>query len=93
MALTDPPLHLTLSNRDTFPMHNDLTFKEHIADIKQKCTPKLRALKAITGQEFGQRKERTTTICKQFIIYTAEYCKTSWSLNLSDTHYKTLQVL
>ena len=70
---------------------NGLTFKEHIADIKQRYTPKLRALKAITGQESGQSKETTTTIHKQFIRFTVEYYSTSWTPNLSDTHYNTLQ--
>ena len=71
---------------------NGFTFKEHIADIKLRCTPKLRALKAITGQDFGQSKETTTTIHKQFIRSVTEYCSTSWTVILSDTHYNTVQV-
>ena len=51
-----------------------------------------RALKAITGQDFGQSKETTTTIHKQFIRSTAEYYSISWTLNQSDTHYNTLQI-
>ena len=41
---------------------NGLTFKDYIADIKLGCTPKIRTLKAITGQDFGQSKEIITTI-------------------------------
>ena len=75
--------------------YNGLTVKEHIADLKQKVHTKTflekafgKALKVITGQEFGQSKETTTTIYKQFIRSTAEYYSTSWSPNLSDTHYR-----
>ena len=38
------------------PYTNGSTFKDHIADTKLRCTPKLRAIKAITGQNFGQSK-------------------------------------
>ena len=69
---------------------NGLTFKDHIADIKLRCTQKHRALKAITGQDFGQSKETNTTMHKRFILSTAEYYITRWTLNLSDTHYNTL---
>ena len=47
--------------------YNGLTFKDHIADIKLRCTPKLRALKAITDQDLRQSKETPTIIHKQFI--------------------------
>ena len=68
------------------------SFKHHIEDIKHKCEPKLKALKAISGQDFGQSKETSTTIFKQFLRPTMEYCSTAWSTNLADTHYKTLQI-
>ena len=56
---------------------NGLTFEDYIADIKLRSTPKLRALKAVTGQDFGQSMKTTTTIRKRFNRFTAEYCCTS----------------
>ena len=69
-----------------------MRFGDHIADITQKCAPKLRALKAITGQDFGQKKETNITLFKQYYRPTIEYCSTAFAPHLSKTNMDKLQV-
>ena len=71
---------------------NAMRFGDHIADITQKCAPKLRALKAITGQDFGQKKETNITLFKQYYRPTIEYCSTAFAPHLSKTNMDKLQV-
>ena len=70
-----------------------LTFKQHITNIKNKCTPRLNALKSLAHTTFGQNKETTTRVYKQFIRPVIEYASTAWSSNLANSHYTTLQTL
>ena len=44
-----------------------LSFKDHIHDIKQKCTHQLNTLHTPTGTDFGQQKETQTLTYKQYI--------------------------
>ncbi|XP_076062668.1 uncharacterized protein LOC143037903 isoform X1 [Oratosquilla oratoria] len=70
-----------------------MSFKQHITNIKNKCTPRLIALKSITGTTFGQNKETNTTIYKQCIRSVLNYASPAWAPNLSETHHNTLQII
>ena len=70
---------------------NAMRFGDHIADITKKLTPKHRALKAIAGQHFGQKKETNLKIFKQYYRPTYEYCSTAIAPHLSDTQFNKLQ--
>ena len=49
-----------------------LSFKDHIHDIKEKCTHRLK-LHTLTGTDFGRQKETLTLIYKQYIRSVLEY--------------------
>jgi len=68
-------------------------FEDHIADIKQKCTPKLGALKAIAGQNFGQKKQTNISLFKQYYRPSIEYNSTALATHLSLTNHGKLQVI
>ena len=67
-----------------------LSFKDHIHDIKQKCTHRLNTL---SGTDFGQQKETLTLIYKQYIHSVLEYASPAWAPNLAITHHNTLQTI
>ena len=70
-----------------------MPFKQHITNIKNKCTARLNALKSLAHTTFGHNKETTTTVYKQFIRSVMEYASPAWAANLSGTHLNTLQTL
>ncbi|XP_076029826.1 uncharacterized protein LOC143018351 [Oratosquilla oratoria] len=70
-----------------------MSFKQHLTNIKNKCTPRLNALKSITGTTFGQNKETNITIYKQCIRSVMNYASPAWAPNLSETHHNTLQII
>jgi len=70
---------------------NGLTFKDHIADFKLRCTPKLRAFKAITVQDFGQSNYHHRQTVHSIHCRILQWIHTTL-LNFSDTHYNTLQI-
>jgi hypothetical protein len=67
--------HVTLNNNTIHQKHNikilgvtydiSISFKDQ--DIKCRCTPRLNTIKALKGIDFGQHKETTTPIYKQYI--------------------------
>ena len=70
-----------------------MSFKQHITNIKTKCTPRLNVLKSIAGTTFGQNKEITTTVYKQCIRSVMNYASPAWAPNLTKTHLNTLQTI
>ena len=50
-----------------------LSFKDHIHDIKQKCTPRLNTLRTLTGTDFGQH------IKKLWRLYTNNTSVRFWN--------------
>ena len=44
-----------------------VTFRDRTQNTKRRCGPRLNALRAITGTDFGQQKETTTLVYKQLI--------------------------
>ena len=70
-----------------------LTFKAHIQDIKKRCTPRLNALRAITGTDFGQHKETLSLLYKQYIRSVMSYASPAWAPTISNTHHNTLQTI
>ena len=70
-----------------------MSFKDHILDIKNRCTPRLNALRALSGTRFGQHKETTTIVYKQYIRSVMEYAGSAWAPNLSKSQHKTLQTI
>ena len=70
-----------------------LSFRNHIHDIKQKCTHRLNTLRTLTGTDFGQHKETLTMIYKQYIRSVLEYASPAWPPNLATTHHNTQQTI
>ena len=70
-----------------------LSFKDHIHDIKLKCTHRLNTLRTLTGTDFRQQKETLTLIYKQYICSVLEYASPAWAPNLAITHHNTLQTI
>ena len=68
-----------------------MSFGDHFADIGRKCLPKLRAFKAIAGQNFVQ-KHTNFIIIKQYYRPTIEYSSTAILPLLSETQISKLQV-
>ena len=70
-----------------------LSFKDHIHDIKQKCTHRLNMLRSITGTDFGKQKEIMTLIYKQYIRSDLEYVSPAWAPHLAKTHHNPLRTI
>ena len=70
-----------------------LSFKDHIQDIKRRCGPRLNALRALTGTDFGQHKETNILLYKQYIRSVMSYASPAWSPTTSNTHHNTLQTI
>ena len=71
---------------------NVKSFGDHFADIGRKCLPKLRAFKAIAGQNFVQKKDTNIIIIKHFYGLTIEYFSKAILPLLSETQISKLQV-
>ena len=69
------------------------TFRQHTQDIVKRCHPRLNALRALTGTDFGQLKTSATLLHKQFIRPVISYGSTAWSPNTSESNHKPLQVI
>ena len=66
-----PHTHLTMILGVTHG--TGLTFKDHTQDTKRRCNPRLNALRALTGTDFGQQKETNTLLYKQYIRPVMSY--------------------
>ncbi|MEL7520422.1 MAG: reverse transcriptase family protein, partial [Cyanobacteria bacterium J06553_1] len=73
--------------------NTSLTFSEHIQDIKRRCNPRLNALRAITGTDFGQQKETSTLVYKQSLRTQMSYASPAFAACTADTHLNTLQTI
>ena len=74
-------------------LDTSLSFKDHIHNIKQKCTHRLNTLCTLTRTDFGQHRETLTLIYKQYICSVLEYASPAWAPNLAITHHNTLQTI
>ena len=70
-----------------------LSLKDHMHDIKQKCTHRLNTLRTLTGTDFGQHEETLTLIYKQCIRSVLEFASPASAPNLPTTHHNTLQTI
>ena len=70
-----------------------MSFRDHCQASKEKCLPRLNALRAMANNTFGLDKETLVRVYKQFIRPVWEYASTAWSSNLSKTHYRTIQTI
>ena len=73
--------------------NTSMTFTLHITNITNKCTGRLNALRALTGTDFGQHKETTTLIYKQYIRSVLDYASPAWAPSASQTAHKKLQTI
>jgi len=93
-SLNNTPIPHTHSTKILGVTYNtSMTFTPHIANIKTKCTPRLNALRTLTGTTFGQHKETTSLVYKQYKRAVMDHASPSWAPDLSDSNHKTLQTI